>query len=165
MIHAHQMVKAASKMSYWNPHVCINDTLNWSLVTPLHFLPFSVLFSHSKLSKITEVEQNCTEWHVTLSGKEMGFKYVFNIDSQKLRTRWETEIWQKLAVLFLPICHSLQRSEQPSEKETLHPKPHASSGNTLVSTFPQNKDIAKNFQAPPLKLWHDKYLKDLSDYY
>jgi len=50
----------------------------------------------------------------------------------------------KFEGLFLPICHTLQRSDQLSERETLNHKPYMSSANALVSNFPNNRDISKH---------------------
>jgi len=93
MSRVHKIVKASSKISHLNPHISINDTFRLILSHTIPF--FSILClvfciancqKSLKLSKNPENDMSCCQV------KKWGFKYIFNIHSQKLGNRLETEI-------------------------------------------------------------------------
>lgn len=164
MSHMHETVTASSKISHWNPYVCIKDTFRLILCHTIPFFSiFCPVFCIANCQKTLKLSKNAVNDMMSCCQvKKCSFKYIFNIHSQRLRSRLETGIWLKLEGLFLPIYHTLQRSEPLSEREMLDHKPYVSSANTLVSTFANNRDIAKTIR-PSLKLWHEKYSTYLTD--
>lgn len=151
---SHRIVTAPPKISHWSSHLSINDTFRLALS---HTAAFPVLFfcaeccqKSLKLSKNAEndILSRCQP-------TKLGFKYIFNIHWQKLGTGLEPEMWEKSEGLFLPICHTLQGSDQLSEKEMLNHKLPVSRANPLLSTFPRNQDIAKSIRSGlKLQMFH-----------
>lgn len=117
MSRVHKIIKSSSKISHLSSHLSINDTFRLTLS---HTVPFPVLFfCTERCQKSLKLSKNAGNDILSCCQRaKLGFKYIFNIHWQKLRTGLEAEIWVKSEGLFLPICHTLQGSEQLSEKFT-----------------------------------------------
>lgn len=142
----HKTVKASSKISHLSSPSSINGTFRLTLS---HTVPFPLLFFCTEhCQKSLKLSRNAGNDILSCcQPTKLGFKYIFNIHWQKLRSGLEAEIWVKSEGLFLPICHTLQGSEQLSGKEKLNHKPSVSRANPLVSAFPRNQGIAKSIRS------------------
>lgn len=157
MSRIHKIVKASSEISHLSSHLSISDTFRLTLS---HTVPFPVLFFCTEhCQKSLQLSKNAGNHILSCCQRaKLGFKYIFNIHWQKLRTGLEPEIWVKSEGLFLPICHTLQGSGQLSEKETLNHKPSVSRANPLMSAFLRNRDIAKSIRSGlKLQIFHVPY--------
>lgn len=154
MSRIHKRARASSKIPHLRSHFSINDRFRLTLS---HTVPFPLLFFCTEQGqKSLKLSKNAGNGILSCcQPTKLGFKYIFNIRWQKLRTGLEPEIWVKSEGLFLPICHTLQGSEQLSEKEMLNHKPSLSRANPLVSAFPRNQDIAKPIRSSlKLQIFH-----------
>lgn len=152
-----KIAKVSSKISHLSSHVSINDTFRLTLS---HTVPFPVLFFLTEhCQKSLKLSKNAGNDILSrCQPTKLGFKYIFNIHWQKLRTRLEPEIWVKSEGLFLPICHTLQDSDQLLKKEMLNHKPSVSRANPLESAFPRNQDIAKPIRSSlKFQIFHVPY--------
>lgn len=90
----HKTVKASSKISHLSSPSSINSTFRLTLS---HTVPFPLLFFCTEhCQKSLKLSRNAGNDILSCcQPTKLGFKYIFNIHWQKLRSGLEAEIWVK----------------------------------------------------------------------